>query len=74
MTPFEIALGDPEDRLYRNLPGGRYDNRFRRPPFRVNKDTSELLMQLGAKPFTGERNRTERSCPPAGVELPLITL
>jgi ankyrin repeat protein len=53
MTALEIALGDPEGRLYRNLPGGRYDDRFRRPPFRVNKETSELLVQLGATPFTG---------------------
>jgi ankyrin repeat protein len=53
MTPLEIALGDPEGRLYRNLPGGRYDDRFRRPPFRVDKETSELLVELGATPFTG---------------------
>ncbi len=54
MTPLEIALGDPEGRLYRNLPGGRYDDRFRRPAFRVNKETSELLLKLGATPFTGK--------------------
>jgi hypothetical protein len=53
MTALEIALGDPEGRLYRNLPGGRYDDRFRRPPFRVNKATSDLLIELGAAPFTG---------------------
>jgi ankyrin len=53
MTPLEIALGDPVGRLYRNLPGGRYDDRFRRPPFRVDKETSELLVELGAAPFTG---------------------
>ena len=54
MTPLEIALGDPEGRLYRNLPGGRYDDRFRRPAFRVNKQTSDLLLKLGATPFTGK--------------------
>jgi ankyrin repeat protein len=53
MTPLELALGDPEGRLYRNLPGGRYDDRFRRPPFRINKETSDLLVELGATPFTG---------------------
>jgi ankyrin repeat protein len=53
MTPLEIALGDPVGRLYRNLPGGRYDDRFRRPAFRVNKETSDLLVELGAAPFTG---------------------
>jgi uncharacterized protein len=59
MTPLEIALGDPEGRLYRNLPGGRYDDRFRRPAFRVNKATSDLLVKLGATPFTGKfRERT----------------
>jgi hypothetical protein len=54
LTPLEIALGDPEGRLYRNLPGGRYDDRFRRPAFRVDKETSELLVKLGATPFAGK--------------------
>ncbi|MCH8268645.1 MAG: ankyrin repeat domain-containing protein [Acidobacteria bacterium] len=51
-TPLSIALGDPEGLVYRQLPGGRYDDRFRRP--KVQKKTAELLVQLGATPFTGE--------------------
>ncbi len=51
-TPLSIALGDPEGRLYRQITGGRYDDRFRRP--RQHKETAELLVQLGATPFTGK--------------------
>ena len=51
-TPLTIALGDPEGLVYRQLAGGRYDDRFRRP--KVQKKTAELLVQLGAAPFTGE--------------------
>ncbi|MCH7979361.1 MAG: ankyrin repeat domain-containing protein, partial [Acidobacteria bacterium] len=51
-TPLSIALGDPEGLVYRQLAGGRYDDRFRRP--KVQKKTAELLVQLGATPFAGE--------------------
>ena len=51
-TPLSIALGDPEGLVYRQLAGGRYDDRFRKP--KVQKKTAELLVQLGATPFTGE--------------------
>ena len=51
-TPLSIALGDPEGLIYRQLPGGRYDDRFRNP--REQKKTAELLLQLGAAPFTGK--------------------
>jgi cytohesin len=51
-TPLTIALGDPEGLVYRQLPAGRYDDRFRRP--REQKSTAELLLKLGAPPFTGE--------------------
>ncbi len=51
-TPLSIALGDPEGLLYRQITGGRYDDRFRRP--RAHKETAELLLQLGAAPFTGK--------------------
>ena len=51
-TPLSIALGDPEGLLYRQITGGRYDDRFRRP--REHKETAELLVQLGATPFTGK--------------------
>ena len=51
-TPLSIALGDPEGLVYRQLPGGRYDDRFRNP--REQKKTAELLLELGAKPFTGK--------------------
>jgi ankyrin repeat protein len=56
-TPMTIALGDPEGLIYRQLPGGRYDDRFRSG--RENKKTVEVLLKLGAKPFTGKvRNRS----------------
>ncbi|HWP84682.1 MAG TPA: ankyrin repeat domain-containing protein, partial [Terriglobia bacterium] len=51
-TPLSIALGDPEGLIYRQLPGGRYDDRFRNP--REQKATAELLLKLGAAPFTGK--------------------
>jgi ankyrin repeat protein len=51
-TPMSIALGDPEGLIYRQLPGGRYDDRFRNP--REQKQTAELLLKLGAAPFTGK--------------------
>ena len=50
-TPLTIAMGDPEGRVYRPLPGGNYDDRFRRP--REQQETAELLLELGAAPFTG---------------------
>jgi ankyrin repeat protein len=51
-TPLTIALGDPEGRLYRQLGSGRYDDRFRAG--REQKKTAELLLKLGAQPFTGK--------------------
>ena len=51
-TPMTIALGDPEGRLYRQLGQGRYDDRFRAG--REQKATVELLLKLGAPPFTGQ--------------------
>jgi ankyrin repeat protein len=53
-TPLTIALGDPEGLIYRQLPGGRYDDRFRNPRPGGQKDTAELLLKLGATPFTGK--------------------
>ncbi len=51
-SPMTIALGDPEGLVYRQLPGGRYDYSFRQS--KVNKDVADLLVELGAKPFTGK--------------------
>ncbi len=51
-SPMSIALGDPEGLVYRQLPGGRYDYSFRQS--KVNKDVADLLVELGAKPFTGK--------------------
>ncbi len=53
-TPLMIAMGDPEMRYYRNIPVGRYDDRYRRPPNQGYKDVVEALLQAGAKPFTGK--------------------
>ncbi len=53
-TPLTIAMGDPEARYYRNIPVGRYDDRYRRPPNQGYKDVVEALLKSGAKPFTGK--------------------
>ena len=57
-TPLMIALGDPEGRYYRQVGEGSYDLRFRRPGSTPgtgeNMEVAELLLTLGAKPFTGE--------------------
>jgi ankyrin repeat protein len=52
-TPLMIAMGDPEARYYRNIPVGRYDDRYRRPSNNPNKAMVETLLQAGAKPFAG---------------------
>jgi len=51
-TPVSIALGDPEGLVYRQLPGGQYDYSFRQP--KLQEDIAELLVKLGAQPFTGK--------------------
>ena len=45
-------MGDPESRYYRSIGIGRYDDRYRRIP--ANKEIEKLLLELGAKPFTGK--------------------
>ena len=52
-TPLTIALGDPEGLVYRQLGGGRYDYSFRQP--KEQKKIAELLVKLGAAPFTGKK-------------------
>lgn len=52
MTPLMLAMGDPESRYYRAIGIGRYDDRYRRIP--ANKEIEALLLELGAKPFTGK--------------------
>lgn len=52
-TPLTIALGDPEGLVYRQLGGGRYDYSFRQP--KEQKNIAELLLKLGAAPFTGKK-------------------
>ena len=51
-TPVSIALGDPEGLVFRQLPGGQYDYSFRQP--KLQEDIAKLLVELGAKPFTGK--------------------
>jgi len=51
-TPMTIALGDPEGLVYRQLGGARYDYSFRQP--KEQKDMAELLLKLGAAPWTGK--------------------
>jgi ankyrin repeat protein len=52
-TPMTIALGDPEGFVYRQLGGARYDYSFRQP--KEQKSVAELLLKLGAAPWTGKR-------------------
>ena len=52
MTPLMIAMGDPQARYYRNIPVGRYDDRYRRP--RANEKIEQVLLDVGASHFTGE--------------------
>ncbi len=54
MTPIKLAMGDPEGLYYRNVGSGNYDERYRRPAFEGNQKVTELLLQLGAEPFTGK--------------------
>jgi len=55
MTPIKLAMGDPEGLYYRNIGSGNYDERYRRPAFEGNQKVTELLLELGAQPFTGKR-------------------
>ncbi len=52
MTPLMLAMGDPESRYYRAIGVGRYDDRYRRIP--AEKEIEALLLELGAKPFSGK--------------------
>jgi uncharacterized protein len=52
-TAMTIALGDPEGLVYRQLPGDAFDYSFRQPG-KENKAVVEVLLKLGAKPFTGK--------------------
>jgi ankyrin repeat protein len=52
-TPMTIALGDPEGFLFRQLAGGREDDRFRKTG--AQPKIVELLLNLGASPWTGKR-------------------
>ena len=52
-TLLMIAMGDPEARYYRNIPIGRYDDRYRRPPNEGFDNVVAALLDAGAKPFTG---------------------
>jgi ankyrin repeat protein len=51
-TPVSIAMGDPEGLVFRQLGGGRYDYSFRQP--KLNQEMVDLLLSLGAAPFTGK--------------------
>ena len=58
MTPLMLAMGDPEGRYYSNIGDGDYDHRYRRATnnagMNEDKEMVELLLELGAKPFTGK--------------------
>jgi hypothetical protein len=50
-TALTIALGDPGGFVFRSRGDGRYDDRFRRP--KEDPKLTEMLLELGAKPYTG---------------------
>ena len=58
MTPLMIALGDPEGRYYRQVGDSNEDHRYRKtgafPGNGANMEVADLLLELGAKPFTGK--------------------
>ena len=47
-----IAMGDPEDVIYRPYPGGNKEDRFRVP--RPSPKMEALLLELGHPPFAGK--------------------
>lgn len=51
-TALTIAMGDPEDVIYRPYPGGNKEDRFRVP--RPNPKIEALLLELGHPPFAGK--------------------
>lgn len=53
-TPLKIAMDDPESLYYRQVPVGRYDDRFRRTESTTYPDVIKALLDLGARPFTGK--------------------
>jgi len=53
VTPMMLAMGDPELRLDGQINGGQ-DHRFRGPNPEINDKMVNLLLELGAEPFTGE--------------------
>ena len=53
-TALSIALGDPEGLIFRPLPGGGHDFTFRRRSGDKQEKIAQLLLDLGAAPFTGE--------------------
>lgn len=50
-TPLTIALGDPGQLVYRQLPADDFDFTFRNP--KAHKKAADLLVKLGAKPYDG---------------------
>ena len=53
-TPLKIAMGDPESLYFRQVPVGRYDDRFRQTNSVKYPGVIKALLESGAKPFTGK--------------------
>ncbi len=51
-TAVSIALGDPDGLVYRHLEDHNRDDRFRRAKLGSRQETAELLLKLGATPYT----------------------
>ena len=50
-SAMSIALGDPGHFVYRQVPDDDFDFNFRRS--KAHKQAADLLLKLGAKPYTG---------------------
>ena len=51
-TAMSIALADPDGLVYRHLKDYNYDGRFRRRLGGPHEPTIDLLLELGAAPYT----------------------
>jgi len=53
-TALKLAMGDPESLYFRQVPVGRYDDRFRQTNSVKYPEVIKALLDSGAKPFTGK--------------------
>ncbi len=59
-TAMSLALGDPDGLVYQHLADYNADDKFRRRSGGPHKETVELLLQLGAKPYISTGRDVEK--------------